>query len=366
MQKNHSEHIDNEAREWFTLMQSGAVTELQQQQLKQWLSADAAHQQAYRQYEIIWQDLATLANSPEAKALKRSIKASWFEQVSVGFQNFVAQLFNKLRTGVNNLGTGARIHLALSISASIIFIGALFFIQRPEQVSIIQYATSIAETKEIKLADGSQITLGAKSEIKVWATASERHVDLINGQAFFVVAKNPQRPFFVNSGNTLVKVVGTRFDVRKGEDQTRVAVLEGIVNVSSTQKLAGKSTQIGPTQVILTAGQQVTHANNGNFDMVSDISSAELEAWRHGRLIYRRASLADVVADANRYYNGTISLSSKNLADLKVTAAISTNQIESLTDMLSKSLPIAVRREAGNHIIIAPRDDIESQTNSTK
>lgn len=360
MQKNHSEHIDNEAREWFTLMQSGAVTELQQQQLETWLSADAAHRQAYRQYEIIWQDLAILAKSSEAEALRRSVKLNWFKQIH-------SNIGNLARNFVNYLGTnGMRVHLALSVSASVVLIGAFLFVQKQEPITVDQYTTNLAEIKELKLEDGSEITLGAKSEIKAWMTANERHVDLINGQAFFIVAKNPQRPFFVSSGNTLVRVVGTRFDVRKGAEQTRVAVLEGIVNVSSTQKQARKSAQPGPTQVILTAGQQVAHSNDGSFDMVSEISSAELEAWRHGRLIYRRASLADVVADANRYFDGTISLSSKNLADLKVTAAISTNQIESLTDMLSKSLPIAVRKEAGNRIVLAPRDEFESQKDATK
>ncbi len=345
MQADQLERIDNEAREWFTLMQSGSVQETEQQALQQWLQADSAHQKAYDQYQLIWQDLGNLSAS-EIAALKRSVKPSFMEAVRGIFASL--QLLNpKSQFGIALA--------SVAIFAVVIIVGV-----QPEKITVQEFSTTIGEVKNITLADGSEITLGAKSQLKAWATDKERRIILVSGQAFFKVAKNPQRPFWVDAGETTVRVVGTQFDVRKGSDRTRVAVLEGIVNVSS----ANKSTNTAP--VVLTAGQQVTRLNAGSFETVNTISVSELESWRNGRLIYLRASLADVVADANRYFKGSISLGSKNLADLKVTAAVSTDQMDALTDMLASSLPVVLQRDAQNNIVIMSRGDVDNVSHNIK
>jgi transmembrane sensor len=342
MQADQLEHINNQAREWFALMQSGSVSELEQQQLQQWLQADSAHQDAYRQYELIWQDLGNL-KSKEITALKASVKPSLIESTR--------SLLGGFFSGLQLLNPKSQFGLVLA-SVAILAIVIIGF--QPEKITVQNFATSTGEVKKFTLEDGSEITLGAKSELKAWATSKERHIILVSGQAFFKVAKNPQRPFWVDASETKVRVVGTQFDVRKGSDRTRVAVLEGIVNVSSTNK------STSTTPVVLTAGQQVTRLNAGTFETVNAISVSELESWRNGRLIYLRASLADVVEDANRYFNNSISLGSKNLADLKVTAAVSTNQMDALTDMLSSSLPVVLERDAQNNIVIVSRADVDN------
>lgn len=338
MQVNQLERINNEAREWFTLMQSGSVSETERAQWQTWLQTSSAHQTAYHQYEIIWQDLNSLANTKELAALKCSVTPSFIDSVR--------EKFSEILSGARALQLKLQFGVAL---ASIALIAVIAIGLQPEKIVTQEFATTTGEVKQFTLADGSEITLGAKSELKAWATKKERHILLVNGQAFFKVAKNPQRPFLVDAGETNVRVVGTQFDVRKGSDRTRVAVLEGIVNVTSTAK--------NSAPVVLTAGQQVTRLNAGSFEAVNAISVSELESWRNGRLIYLRASLADVVADANRYFNTSISLGSKNLADLKVTAAVSTNQIEALTDMLASSLPVVLHKDVQNNIVIVSRGD---------
>jgi len=349
MQADQLERINNEARDWFTLMQSGSVSELEQQQLQQWLQANSAHQDAYNEYEMIWQDLGDLKNTNELAALKRSVKPSLIESA----RNSVREIIS----GLQALNPKSQFGIAL---ASVAILAVVIIGFQPEKITMQGFATATGEVKKFTLEDGSEITLGAKSQLKAWATSKERHVVLVSGQAFFKVAKSPQRPFWVDAGETKVRVVGTQFDVRKGSDRTRVAVLEGIVNVSSANK------SINLTPVVLTAGQQVTRLNEGKFEAVNSISVSELESWRHGRLIYLRASLADVVADANRYFNNSISLGSKNLADLKVTAAVSTNQMDALTDMLSTSLPVVLQRDAQNNIVIMSRGDVDNYPKGTK
>ncbi|MET0355246.1 MAG: FecR domain-containing protein [Cellvibrio sp.] len=337
MQENQLEDINNQAREWFTLMQSGSMSELEAQQLQSWLQGSDAHRHTYDQYENIWRDLDNLPQA-EKNALKRSVKPSIFES-----------MVNSLNNIVSGIGALKPYNGIALVSVCALLVSAIFFTLPSEKVSIQNFSTTTGEIKSFTLADGNEITLGAKSGLQAWATAKERHVVLTSGQAFFKVSKNPQKPFWVAAGPTKIRVVGTQFDVRKGPDRTRVAVLEGIVNVSGNTK--------NSTEVILTAEQQVTHLSSGKFEKVNIISAAEIESWRNGRLFYLRANLADVIADANRYFKQSITLGSKELADLKVTAAVSTIEVEGFTDMLTSSLPVVLHKDSQNNIVVLSRKD---------
>ncbi len=339
----HSEQINNEAREWFSLMQSGSVTEQERQQLVLWLEASDEHRDAYRQLEVIWDDLATLSTSPAAALLKRSVNTGFFVDIKVSVQRFFTASF-----------AGLRPQMALTLVA-IMLVAGVVYLSRPALVPVDIYATKIGEIKTITLDDGSQVTLGARSTIKAWSDDSERHVVLESGQAFFVVSKDPQRPFWVDAHDTRVKVVGTQFDVRSNQDNIRVAVLEGVVNVSGLPQ-ADYQADTMAQPVVLTAGQQVVKPRRDEFQPVKAVSEVELTAWRQGRLFYRNADLIDVIGDANRYFSGTISLEAQDLAALKVTVALRTDRVEFLPDMLSQTLPITVHKKSGNRIVISAKD----------
>ncbi|MGK9522743.1 FecR domain-containing protein, partial [Salmonella enterica subsp. enterica] len=63
----------------------------------------------------------------------------------------------------------------------------------------------------------------------------QRRVTLKKGEAFFNVAHDSRHPFIVRAGEGQVRVTGTQFNVWKYEDQVRVMLLEGSVQVSSDQ-----------------------------------------------------------------------------------------------------------------------------------
>lgn len=331
MHENQLEHINHQAREWFTLMQSGSISELEKQGLQAWLHESPAHQRAYDEYQLIWQELGNLQEQ-EKTALKRSVNISVFDLLAKKISVFIFRI------------ASPKIGIAFATTCALLV--GLVLLVSPEKITPQNFSTTTGEIKTWVLADGSEITLGAKSEINTWITIKERHVTLINGQAFFKVAKNPQKPFWVTAGQTKIRVVGTQFDVRRGIDRTRIAVLEGIVNVSGD-----KST----THVVLNAAQQVAHLNTGVFETINTVSASEIESWRNGRLFYLRANLADVVADANRYFKQSIKLGSKDLAELKVTAAVSTQDINALLDMLTTSLPVASYIDNQNNVVIVSR-----------
>ena len=342
------EPINQQARDWYTLMQSSEVTEQDRQQLADWLSEDTSHNEAYQQVEAIWQGLGEMASSSQAEALQRSL----LEQNSV--QRIFAAVINSPLRLFNKVGFQAVRYQRRYVMAFMVAVLAVMFLlpETVQEVDIIEehYATRVGEIERITLADGSEVVLGAKSEINTRITSVGRFVELVNGEAFFDVATDPGRPFRVSVNDISVQVVGTQFNVRKRLSGVSVAVEEGVVNVAkATLEAANAAAQ---TPLVLTAGQQVVKPKGKAFESVKAISAVELGAWRNGRLIYRNTNLIDVISDANRYFDGSISLQAAALAKLKVTATLRTDQVALLPDMLSQSLPIVVRRNTGNCIVL--------------
>ena len=75
-----------------------------------------------------------------------------------------------------------------------------------------------------RLHDGSIVELNKGAQISIRYSGDERRVDLLSGEAYFEVAKNPDRPFIVSARGIDVKAVGTAFNVRLHNDSLEVLV----------------------------------------------------------------------------------------------------------------------------------------------
>ena len=127
------------------------------------------------------------------------------------------------------------------------------------------HLTSTAELRDVRLPDGSLVTLSAKSAIAVSANADERMITLIEGEAFFQVKADAARPFRVISGPVRTTVLGTRFDVRRDSYGVSVGVEEGSVQVdapSSTERLqAGEAVRLEFGGEVARSRSQLTTAD---------------------------------------------------------------------------------------------------------
>jgi len=246
------------------------------------------------------------------------------------------------------------------------------------------YATGIGQTREIRLSDGSEVTLGARSSLDVVFRTEERRVALTAGEAFFSVTKNAARPFIVVVGDKQVRVVGTKFEVWRDASAMRVSVVEGIVEVgqpTSTPLSASAplprrlrlqaepaypatvsvpptavppspSVIARPAPVLMTAGQQVTAELRGAIDHPEAMPRGEPAAWRHGRLVYLDAPLREIVADANRYSREPIAITDDKIADLRVSVTYPSERIDQMLAALSRSLHLEIEHRSSGGILL--------------
>ena len=144
------------------------------------------------------------------------------------------------------------------------------------------------------LVDGSLVWLNAASSI-TFPTAfvgSERKV-AITGEAYFEVAHNAAKPFYVTHDDMTVKVLGTHFNVNTYEDDgnIRVTLLEGIVNVSK-----------GKNSAKLKPGEQA-NLTAGSIGIDNTIDIEEVMAWKNGVFCFKGTNLKTIMHEVEKYYN---------------------------------------------------------------
>lgn len=182
--------------------------------------------------------------------------------------------------------------LAVSMSAAVVW--------RLDRTSS---ETGVGEQRSQELPDGSIVALNVVTRARYDLNDRERVVNLKEGEATFVVRKDPDRPFLVRAGGYEVRAIGTAFNVRNRDRSLDVAVKEGVVEV---RRLAG-----GAKPVLLRAGQrfhvQDTTEHTLKHAKISNVSTTSVDEWRQRVLTYEDAPVDQVVRDLNRFYERPVS-----------------------------------------------------------
>ena len=194
--------------------------------------------------------------------------------------------------------------------------------------------TAVGERRTVELADGSRVTLNTGTALAVDLDPALRRVRLFRGEAYFDVVRDPARPFRVETPAGSVEVLGTRFNLRLRDGRATVTVAEG--------RVAARPASGGPAQVLGPGEESIVTAAAAGTPVAVDRAAGE--AWRHGRLVFYRASLADVVAELERYRGGRILPLGRRLADLRVTGAFDTARPDDALDVIAAALSIEVSR----------------------
>ena len=184
---------------------------------------------------------------------------------------------------------------------------------RPAESAPMLLRTAAAERRIVTLPDGSTITLGPQSAVRVQLGADARRLQLDRGEAMFEVAHDPSRPFTVAAGSGEVRAVGTAFNIRLLESRVVVTVIEGTVSVTAGRSAAGATGRRGVVQMAR-AGEQLSYAATGMTSVMPagrvsqhaisaarPVQADDYASWARGYLRFQGEPLTRVVAEVNRY-----------------------------------------------------------------
>jgi transmembrane sensor len=207
------------------------------------------------------------------------------------------------------------------------------------------YRTDIGEIRRIALADGSLAVVNTRSNLEVRYEDSARHLLLNEGEAWFKVAKNRERPFIVDAADVHVRATGTAFSVRRRKDAVDVVVTEGTVLVwrgdrteTATRVSAGNAARI---DVAATKAAART-APIGRHDPL---------AWREGGLSLDETTVFEAASEFNRYNRAQIEVANPAIGNQPMTGYFQINRPDAFSDAVSEVTGARVSNK-GNTIVI--------------
>lgn len=288
-----SAQLLEEAADWYD--QLDGLSEQSRAAYQSWLAADPQHQQA-----IDWLDTHFRRHD---QALMLALKPA----------SVVVALPRK-RRWQPSLAAAALVVLACA---------SLLMLQRPgdsgNPVADFYYSTGAAEQNTQRLADGSQIRVGGSSRINVRMESASRQVTLHEGEAYFDVAPDKERPFLVDAGDIRIRVLGTAFDVDRSRSGVAVEVEHGRVEVSWD---GGKA--------LLLAGDALRLRDGG----VQQYRSTQVASWRDGWREAGDERLSETIEHLQRYSQRPIHLSHVP-GDLHFSGRYSTRDVEGTLGLIA-------------------------------
>lgn len=167
-----------------------------------------------------------------------------------------------------------------------------------------EYRTAVGEAQTVVLEDGTRMSLNTDTRVQVRYGRAQRAVTVGRGEVAFEVAKDAGRPFVARAGGSEVVALGTVFSVRlaprPGGEALAVTLLEGQVAVRAADGLPGQPLAPAAT-VTLRPGERFVLAPGGAAPVVDRPRAEQVLAWKRNLAVFDGASLAEAVAEMNRY-----------------------------------------------------------------
>lgn len=150
----------------------------------------------------------------------------------------------------------------------------------------------------VQLSDGTKVWVNAESKLGFNSkfTGKQRLVDL-EGEAYFEVAKNPDKPFIVRTSKADIRVLGTKFNVKayRDEDYTYATLNEGKVQVRKDDLIE-----------TLKPNQQIIINNRTSEYKKKEVNASIYSAWVKGQFIFKDERLEDILISLSRWYNVSV------------------------------------------------------------
>jgi len=282
--------VRDEALRWFIELQAAKGEPAVQREFDAWLARDQRHAAAFAEVARLW-------NSPE---FGRAVAGRPPARSHGGGDPASLAARTPRRSWGRTIAAMAAIVL-LAIAAAH-YSGLLLYLRA-------DYVTATGQQRRVSLPDGSTVLLNSGSAIALDFGGARRVVRLIEGEAFFEVVHDPDRPFHVVGPVTDVEVTGTAFSVRAMGERDNVTLQHGSVSVRP---------RVGHAQAVKLLPRHAVAVGATGLGVVDAIDPDDAFAWLDGRIRFRDRRLGDVLDELRRYHRGIIIVANARTAEIRV------------------------------------------------
>jgi transmembrane sensor len=303
--------LEQEALRWLSRLTSGAATDADRDGLLRWRARSVDHEQAFQGAVRLWKQLGDAAEVQSAPPRRAFVSRRRF-----------------LQTGAMAAGIGG-----------VAIAGAKLGFWPGMDELLADYSTAAGEQRRVALTERVDIELNTRSALSINTETDRANVRLSAGEAVFTVKPGASR-FVVAAGGGHVGAERGTFVVRHEDGRVRMTCLDGAVEVLEPERL-----RLNPLEQVVCSGK-----NLGSIVRVSDGDS--VAGWRRGVLTFRHEPLGAVISELNRYRKGLIVVTSRSVAERRVTGVFHLDRIDETLDHIQQTLNVQIHRFSPYFVVV--------------
>ncbi|SEL18698.1 FecR family protein [Pseudoxanthomonas sp. GM95] len=345
------ELLSQQAAEWIAEERHMLMGQPRRRGLLQWLRGSRSHVNAYLRMAVIEEDLVDAMKSIDTP-LEELLAAARQDDAPVVLQP--APVLHRQAVPARSANGVRRAWMVAACAALVVTVG-VFGLQSSTEPTV--YRTAQGEQRTLQLEDGTRLQLNVGTEVRVAYGGKARDIELVHGQAFFDVAKDP-RPLQVRIGQNVVRDIGTAFDIyRRGKLDT-VSLVHGKVELwrqpapgphwwsRGSDKPASRIAELAPgMRLSIDAQGQVRE------DLASGAEGAS--AWTHNQIAFDDTPMEQVAAEFNRYNTVQLRIDDPRLASMRISGMFSSRDLDSFVLYLRSMPQTRVEQRPGQIVVVA-------------
>ncbi len=314
---------------------SGETSPEEESVLKAWLGSAPENRTLFEQYRAAWEKLDRIGPISDL-----DLDAEWKQ-----LESRIEESVPVIELGRSTSRPGLFLAVRIAVAAAVILMlgfGGLYLSRN------LGYRTleTAGMSEEIRLPDGSSVTLNSYSSLKYPKKFRDDQRDVsLDGEGFFEVSGDPDWPFVINAGEVNIRVLGTSFNVNayKSNEEIEVIVETGHVAVTRYGRV--------PETVILKPGNKAVYdRSTENLNLTKNTDRNYL-SWKTRRFVFEDQSLKEVTAALNKVYGSEISIPSDSLKEARITATFNEQSLEAILNVLAATLDLEIRELNGRILL---------------
>ena len=244
-----------------------------------------------------------------------------------------------------------RMAAAILVGALLFVSGYEFFYRPASSASMSQVVATDKVLNTVALPDGTFVSLNSNTKISYPEKFSGKNREVtIEGEAFFEVKPDKNKPFIIHAGKAQIRVLGTSFSVSAYPATKQVEV---IVQTGKVQVVNKTSEKLQTDELILTPGDKGTLVYASNTMQKTTNQDPNFIAWKTHNLTFKATSLREVIENLEKVYKVNIRLADPKLNELLLTAQFNDYPLDFILKVIENTFPIEIQEIDGQYVLKA-------------
>jgi ferric-dicitrate binding protein FerR (iron transport regulator) len=356
--------MENEMLDIIIRVLKSEASDDDKQKLTSWLAQSQENVEIFKQSESVWNALEIVKTGKEYDSGK-------------AFRSFKEQVSNRLKTS-RRIGLYKIIDTYIRVAAVLVIligIGRLFIKPIDKRIqsdtSLFEIISPRGSKTQVLLPDGSKVWLNSESKIRYFNNYNQSGREVIlEGEGYFEVKKNPDKPFVVTASDIRIKALGTIFNIKAYPEENTIetTLVEGRLEVESgASGKVNKLVTLEPNQKVtffnknevveeqknIEENQKVENAPPVKAVMDKIISKEKVDpslitSWKNNILYFDNENFQDLAFKLERRFGVTIHFENESLKQLRFTGKFRDTIIEQVLEALQFASPFDYRFDDNN------------------